>query len=715
MPPVIGFIGGIISAIAPAAGLGLAAAAGTGAIGGFFLGSSIGVGVAGFLGGTLGGLLLNVGLAVGAQYLSSLLRPKSSGGSFAQTSSVTAPSDRLVNLRQAIPVRTRCYGRVRVGGPVYFWKAKSGKRFYGIVLNTGEIHQFVGRYLDERFVSLSGGLVSNDEYQSGGRSRVAIQEFRGASGQSAPGLLAGNFPEWTLDHKLTGCAHAVIAAENCPTEDFSTVYPSGREPTYTAVIDGTKCFDPRDDTTAFTKNAALIIADWVTDQDGLGREVDWDIVEEEADAADVLVTNRDGGTQAKWQLSGAYSFGEDRETVRAQIAVACDAYFFETIDGKVGFRLGRWIAPTVTITAADIVAINITEGSDGTDVKNAFVMQYTEPASGYREEQAAAYIIDDGTPYQEDTISAFWIPNHNQAVRVAKRLLLQSRGQYRISARLKLKALRLIGQRFFTLSFAEADLIANFEVDKLTYADDGLSIEIDAHSVLESDFNFNAATEESAQNQRTEIEEDLTVPDPENITAVATAIAISGGTGVAILVDWDDPPRDSYSHEVRYRIEDFSAGEAGNWFVLPVPQGQSFQSTPALNDGETYEIQVRARAQTGRASEWAPEPPLSVTATADTTPPGVVTGVSGTGGAGIADIDWTAPNSANYAAARIYRHTVNTFGAATLVRTEYGAPNVADTWQDSALAAGTYYYWVVAVNGSGVAAAQVATGAVVVS
>src|SRR5690606_6320176 len=107
------------------------------------------------------------------------------------------------------------YGRVRVGGPIYFWQAKSGKRYYGVLLNTGEVHQIVGRYLDERDVTLDGsGFVTNAEYQSGGRSRVQIQEFRGDAAQTAPTLLLNNFTEWTSNHKVIGCAHAVIAAEN---------------------------------------------------------------------------------------------------------------------------------------------------------------------------------------------------------------------------------------------------------------------------------------------------------------------------------------------------------------------------------------------------------------------------------------------------------------------------------------------------------------------
>lgn len=53
--------------------------------------------------------------------------------------------------------------------------------------------------------------------------------------------------------------------------------------------------------------------------------------------------------------------------------------------------------------------------------------------------------------------------------------------------------------------------------------------------------------------------------------------------------------------------------------------------------------------------------------------------------------------------------TVNPFGAATLVATEYGAPNAPST-RGVSLAAGTYYAWLVAINPFALDAPAVATG-----
>ncbi|MCZ4092372.1 hypothetical protein [Sinorhizobium psoraleae] len=79
------------------------------------------------------------------------------------------------------------------------------------------------------------------------------------------------------------------------------------------------------------------------------------------------------------------------------------------------------------------------------------------------------------------------------------------------------------------------------------------------------------------------------------------------------------------------------------------------------------------------------------------------------------EFDWTAPNSSNYFASRLYLNTSNNFATATLVATEYGAAAANDARTVTGLAAGTYYGWIEAINPSGKPAAAVATGSAIVT
>lgn len=102
--------------------------------------------------------------------------------------------------------------------------------------------------------------------------------------------------------------------------------------------------------------------------------------------------------------------------------------------------------------------------------------------------------------------------------------------------------------------------------------------------------------------------------------------------------------------------------------------------------------------------------------TADAVAPGATTfdGPVNVWVAGKVTISFTAPNSSNYNATRIYVGTTNNINAATLVATEHGAPNASDSTTIT-LSAGVHYAWLVATNASGVGAPPTATGAFTVA
>ena len=654
------------------------------------------------LAGVAGTLLLNTAIAVGTHLLLQANRPPPQSAT---------PSQRIVNIRQPVQDMRISYGLVRVGGPIGFWQAKGGKRYASYLMNAGEITSFEAYYLNETEVTLDGsGFVTESDFKVDGNSKIQIQKFLGASGQTAPTLLLNNFTEWTSDEKYTGLAGVVAAFENVDAENFAKVYESGREPTVSALIKGKKVYDPREvshyendtSTWAYSTNFALILADWIVSTDGFGAQVDWDDVADEADACDVSVLDRDSNPVAKYQFCGEFSLGETREQVMKKLALAGDAFVFERPDGKVGFKVGRWIEPAVTIEEKHIYSYELGEGRDGTQLVNAVAIQYTEPAAGYREHQSAAYYVDDGNAYQEEVVAVYGIPNHNQAVRIAKAIHRGLRAEYTISLNLNLYGLLLRTERFFKLELPELGISEFFEITDWSLAENGMSVNVTAQSVAQSDFSFDASTEEPEPNPIESITVSDTISDPTNV-------AISSPDAGALYISFDAPSRSSLLVRVRYR-----ENGAGNWNEANVPSGQTYYTINGLPFGDDYEAQVQFRTATANTSNWVASTPTTVTISSTSSPPNPVTGVSVTGNTGNANFDWTAPNNPNYVGARIYTNTTNDFSTATLQATEYGTPNTADS-ANVTLAANTYYGWVVAISGSGDEATEVATGSFTVS
>lgn len=559
----------------------------------------------------LPGFLLTAAIGVGATLLANALRPQ-------PTQQAQDPGSRIVNLRQTVQDRSKSYGRNRGGGPVAFWKLKDGKRYVVVLYNTGEIDAVESVYLNETEVTLNGfGYVTQDSFVSDGTSMIRIDHFLGAPGQAAHPYLTAAFPEWTSAHKLTGIAGSVMVCQNPKAEDFAKVYTSGREPTISAVRRDSKVYDPRDPTQTlgvpstykWTTNAALVIADWIVSPDGYGQQVDWDEVADEADVADVLVRTRGGMWLPQWQLCGTYYFSQTREEVRKNLAIACDAWFYDRADGKVGFKLGRWMEPKVTIRPEHINSIKLGEGQDGEVRQNALSVEYVEPAAGYRQYPSAAVTISDGQPYNQASTAAHWIPNHTQACHVAKRTLRAMRAATDVTLNLKLYGLLLMPTdaddvRTFRLEYPELGISANYEVGDVSLAPDGMSVNLTGKQTTQADWLFDGLVDEPTPSTISDIEVVDDVPDP-------TGVTLSSPDAGALHVAFNPAPRASLLKRVRYRKV-----STADWNEVGVPASQDFLTINGLPPGDVYEAQVQFRTATANASDWVASTPPSIEITA---------------------------------------------------------------------------------------------------
>lgn len=679
--PVAAFFGGLLSTVGvftPVAGGFLGAYTAGIYAGGFFLGSA------------LGRTLLGFGLSA----LAASFAP-------APNFNVPEPSATMGNFAQPVSYASWLFGRVRTGGPIAFTQASDRRRFYVVIVAAHECEGVVEHWLDEYTVGIDATatsfsdanlLTSGDDAAYTAPDALAgagrIEAFLGDPSQTANAGLMSVFDEVTSEFDFAGLAGAVVWARKVSPEKFTKTYPNGRQWAWTPVMDGNnQIWDPRDETYKFSANAALCLAYWITEI--LGGSVDWDEVAAEADVCDETVTTAEGETIARWEINGRLGDELSFETQRAQMAGACDAFLYERADGKVGFKVGRWIAPTVTLSAADFSACEVVEGQWGADAPTEVVVQYIEPENAWRETPSGVWVEDATARRVRDEPRLYMVRYHNQAARLAKRIAKARRPKYQLRGTIGLAGYELIGQRFFTFLHAGLGFTQSFEVGALRRVN-ATTFEIEAVSVDQTDFDFDAAAEEPKRPEFGSFVSEFEVPNVENISIDATSNS-------SITVSFDALDEGVWV-EIRWR-----ALSTSEWQQVQIQNGATEYLITGLSDGTTYEVQLRSiEGLVGTLdSEWLPSPAAQVTTVGNAVAPNALASFATSVVGSDVLIEYTTANDGNHHATRVYRNSSATFGTATLIHTDYAGPNTASSYTDTSPGPGTWYYWAVPENASG--------------
>lgn len=667
--PVIGFA---LGALGVAGGTALAASAAYAA-------------GAAFAATTVGGFVVKTVVGIGLSAISAALnRP-----------SIPPPSEAMVNYAQAKSYAEWPYGLTRKGGPIGFTGFMNGRRYYVPILAACEIDGIVEHWLDERTATLTAetdaGLSNIATAPMAGYGR--IDPFLGGAGQVADAGLVAAFAEITSAHDFAGLAGAVIWAKRAPGSQFTQIYPNSREWSWAPVIRGRKAiYDPRGGgSTGYTNNGALVTADWIVNI--LGRTVDWAEVADEADICDQLVTNKEGGTQPRWTINGTINFGQVFEEQRAQMVAACDTFIYERTDGKVGFVVGRYMAPTITLGPADFYEPRLTQGQWGADAPDEVSVIYTEPENNWRETPSGTWVAQVKALPKRDEPKVYLVNSHNQAARVAKRIARGRRAPSTLSGTIGMIGYEILGgrdggraHRFVRVEHPELGVSGDYEVRKIT-RESAAIFTVELTLVTAEDFAFDAATEEPARPVYGAVSDDGTVPDPTGLSAGAQENG-------AILFTWDDQDP-AYTQELRYR-------EVGTAYWLTAATATSTDRLLVGGFGNAVEVEweLRNRAGSTGVSGW-----VAAAATVDTvinpTAPAALTAFAVAEVSESVEVSFTAPNDQNYFGTRIYRGTTSVFASATLIHTEYGIPSDGDAYTDPTPGYATFYYWGEPINQSG--------------
>lgn len=582
--PVSMFISGLTASFgATATTAAVAQALGGGALLGFNVGNFL-------FGSAIGRVVLSLGLSAIAQALT-------------PTPKIPSPSDRLVNFAQPLTAMDWAFGLLRKGGPYAMTSFQGDRRHYAVILCAHSIAGLEQWYLDQRPVETDGsGNVLTAPYDSA----VNLRLHDGAAGQVADATLVAAIPEWTTDHDMAGLTYVASFAKRVKNADFSAVYgnsPATGPAIAPAFLAADTIYDPRTDSYGWSNNAALVFA-WIITQ-VLGGDVDWSEIAEEANASYELVQNRAGSLQPKWTLNGTFDDRTEIAELLKQVIAACDGYVYERPNGKIGFMVGRYVEPTITLTAEDIKSIQISERAWGPQPPTEWVARYVEPDFDWHEAVTGVWVEDADARQVRRDPGLYLVDNHNQAIRAIKRIARVERAQYSVQAELGAIGYELLGgengraHRFVRVDIPGFDFV--MELGRISRGDKLGAFHIEGKSVRPEDFQLNAATEEPERPRREKVTNDDTVAVPSGLAGVSQG----GGT---IQWSWDTQPA-SLDQQLRYRRVGTGIWEP----TIDVDDNSTAVLATGLAVGETYEAELRNMTAAKRPSGWITTTPVEAT------------------------------------------------------------------------------------------------------
>lgn len=325
------------------------------------------------LGATLIATAVTAAVVIGASIaLSVLLAPR--------PSTQTPPPSVF---RQAISNSFIIYGRRRVGGLLVFFHSKkhTDKKHYRYFVIACAGHRCAGNptwMLGDEEVTVNGSnMVTSGPYA--GAAWLWFQ--RGLASETANATFVSECGgKWTSAHKGNGIA--AIYAKFRMNDD---VIEAGM-PNITAIIDGRdEIADPRDASTGYTNNAALVFYDWMAmprEEGGFGAyddeipDDDW--ISAQANVCDEVVEG-----EARYALDGVITTGASPSEVRDILVINC-AGSYTFAEGKHLLRVGYWVPPSETLTESQLAgAIQVSPFLPNDIAANEIQGTFYDPANNF--------------------------------------------------------------------------------------------------------------------------------------------------------------------------------------------------------------------------------------------------------------------------------------------------------------------------------------------
>lgn len=333
------------------------------------------------------------------------------------------PTSRNISFRGSAENWRVIYGEARAGGAMTFIRADEetdedahGEWLHFIhTLAAHKINDVTKLYINNEEVVFGGGSYHTDPRWGADGTKwnniIFMSETLGADDQASNAdLLAQSnalFPGvWTADHRQRGHAYVYHIFQFNPV-----AFPDGW-PRIEYLVEGkADVYDPRDTTYKYTKNAALIIADYLCNS-RWGCKVDYATgideanLIEAANICDESVSLNGGGSEARYEINAVIDTSLSPRRIREQMATAIAGPIVWT-EGKWKIFPGKWRTPSITLTEKDVRSeLKIETKSSKNNAFNAVRGTYYSPSADY---QLTDYpSVRNGTYENEDGGEILW-------------------------------------------------------------------------------------------------------------------------------------------------------------------------------------------------------------------------------------------------------------------------------------------------------------------
>lgn len=625
--------------------------------------------------------------------------------------SIPKPEDGKFNFKQAVPSLPFVLGRVEKGGDYVLLEEDQGIAYHITVVAAHSIRRFVRHRLHDEDAEFNnqGEITSPEHFIYRDIGRVNLLTRLGNDSETAFQEVVDIFPDiWTQDHRGDGLASVLMRVESVPAQEFRNVFPQ-QMPQQKHVIDGNdRIYDPRTDSYGYTTNLALFRLWHLTHPVGGKLTLDDMYMPDWIRAADVCdqqVVNRSGQSENRYHGGIWFRANNDPVDIGRTLDEAAELVIYERADGKIGVHAGELVNPITRLDEADILTVSFDANRRQSTSVLAVRGQYTEPEANYTTADAAHFgdpYIGENTERTRDVRNTA-VQSHNHISRLQK-LAFTRANSPRVNIVAEYEAARdVLYSRFIRVHLPPRMDEAIVEiVGPVRKSLGNLTVEFQGIIVPDTLYNFDAFVDEGVPPAEIVEVESRGVPVPQGFDVIIQNEVVSGGSTSALgVASWD-----IVSDSLQYELQWFPRDGGTTQSILSV-SGDDTARSSFLVDGVEYGFRLRTISG-GAASEFtetiyriamadpvAPDPVLNVVANVETS---------------ALRFNWTAPNSANYFAARIYIGTSNVFENATLAIIENGSANQDENVLVEGLQAGGYYGFIEAINASGVAAEPVETG-----